>query len=284
MLRNNKIHIVAGILLCIQFSLSAQNSTVSPYTRYGYGVLADQSFGAGRSMGGIGYGLRSSIQINPVNPASYTSMDSLTFLFDVGATLQMSWLNDATSSHRNINGNLMYLAMQFPLSKTLAMSAGVLPFSHTGYKFNIENKNDAISHTDTYSGKGGLNEVYVGLSYDIWKKRLSLGANVSYLFGMIEHNSQVSAESQLGNLYAMKKVTLQSFKYNFGMQYTHPVSKTERMTFGFTYSPKLKLKSISYDLVSSDSYFMSSLIQADTVRNQGFDVAGKIGFGASYVK
>lgn len=39
--------------------------------------LADRSFGAGRAMGGIGYGLRSSKQINPLNPASYTSIDSM---------------------------------------------------------------------------------------------------------------------------------------------------------------------------------------------------------------
>ena len=64
--------------------LMAQNNTNSPYTRFGYGDLGERSFGAGRAMGGVGYGLRSPKQINPMNPASYSCMDSLTFLFDFG--------------------------------------------------------------------------------------------------------------------------------------------------------------------------------------------------------
>ena len=39
--------------------LMAQNNTNSPYTRFGYGDLGERSFGAGRAMGGVGYGLRS---------------------------------------------------------------------------------------------------------------------------------------------------------------------------------------------------------------------------------
>ena len=53
----------------------AQNNTNSPYTRYGYGDLSDQSFGNSRAMGGIAFGLRDGAQINPLNPASYTAID-----------------------------------------------------------------------------------------------------------------------------------------------------------------------------------------------------------------
>ena len=80
-----------SILIITQLSLKAQNNTNSPYTRFGYGELADRSFGAGRAMGGVGIGLRSSKQINPMNPASYSCMDSLTFLFDFGVAGQVSW-------------------------------------------------------------------------------------------------------------------------------------------------------------------------------------------------
>ena len=59
-----------SILIITQLSLKAQNNTNSPYTRFGYGELADRSFGAGRAMGGVGIGLHSSKQINPMNPAS----------------------------------------------------------------------------------------------------------------------------------------------------------------------------------------------------------------------
>ena len=85
MLKINKV-VIISFLIFTQLPLWAQNNTNSPYTRFGYGELADRSFGAGRAMGGVGYGLRSSKQINPLNPASYSCMDSLTFLFDFGAS------------------------------------------------------------------------------------------------------------------------------------------------------------------------------------------------------
>ena len=285
MLKNSRINIIIGVLACLQCALIAQNSTTSPYTRFGYGVIADRSFGAGRSMGGIGYGLRSSKQINPMNPASYSSMDSLTFLFDAGATLQYSLINDATSSHRNFNGNLMYLAMQFPLSPTIAMSAGILPYSHTGYNFKVINNDDDVSHADYFSGKGGLNEVYVGLSIDIWKKRLALGANIGYMFGIIEHRSNIIyGKSDVSPLYTLEKMSLQNFKYELGAQYTQPISKTERMTLGLTYSPKIKFSSATYHALSSNDLFYSGLLEADTIYNQGFDIPNAYGFGVSYEK
>ena len=272
-------------MACLQCALIAQNSTTSPYTRFGYGVIADRSFGAGRSMGGIGYGLRSSKQINPMNPASYSSMDSLTFLFDVGAILQYSLLNDQINSHSNISGNMTYVAMQFPLSRTIAMSAGILPYSHTGYNFKFSNNEDEVPHDDYFSGKGGLNEVYVGLSIDIWKKRLALGANVGYLFGNIEHKCDILyKKSDVSPLYTLEKMNLKKLKYELGMQYTHPLSKTERIILGFTYSPKVKFNAVSYNAISSDSYFFSDLLNADTIYNQGYDVPNSYGFGLSYEK
>ena len=40
-------------------------------------------------MGGAGIRFAKRLQINASNPASYTAIDSLTFLFDAGMTLQM---------------------------------------------------------------------------------------------------------------------------------------------------------------------------------------------------
>jgi len=287
MLRINRTFVIAGIFAIVHLPLIAQNNTNSPYTRFGFGAIADRSFGAGRSMGGVGYGFRSSQQINPMNPASYSSIDTLTFMFDAGATIQLSLFSDEVNSHRNINGNLNYFAMQFPVTKKIAVSAGILPYSHVGYNFRDINETDDISHLDIFSGKGGLNEVYVGLSIDIWKKRLSFGANAGYMFGNIDHNSSVTytgTEQQISNLYTMKKVNLHNLKYDFGVQYTHLLSKTERMTFGLAYSPKVKLNSVSYDVISSDPYFLSNILKADTLHNKGFHIPNTLGLGVSYVK
>ncbi|MCC8144260.1 MAG: hypothetical protein LIO97_10510 [Tannerellaceae bacterium] len=97
MLKTDKVLIIS-LLIVAQLSLWAQNNTNSPYTRFGYGELANRSLGAGRAMGGVGFGLRSAKQINPLNPASYSAIDSLTFLFDVGVIGQFSWYSDNNES------------------------------------------------------------------------------------------------------------------------------------------------------------------------------------------
>ncbi len=49
--------------------LAAQNGTLTPYSRYGYGILSDNASAAQQAMGGIGYGMNSGRQINVMNPA-----------------------------------------------------------------------------------------------------------------------------------------------------------------------------------------------------------------------
>ena len=100
MLKINKV-VIISFLIFTQLPLWAQNNTNSPYTRFGYGELADRSFGAGRAMGGVGYGLRSSKQINPLNPASYSCMDSLhSFLILVRPVRCLGSMTVRTSNDR----------------------------------------------------------------------------------------------------------------------------------------------------------------------------------------
>ena len=69
------------LLMMLSGAAVAQNNTNSPYTRYGYGQLADQGSGNSKAMGGIAYGLRDKYQVNFANPASYTrSIRLLLFL------------------------------------------------------------------------------------------------------------------------------------------------------------------------------------------------------------
>ena len=74
--------LLAG-MIAVQ-TMAQESSTLSPYSQYGLGVLADQSLGFSRGMAGVGIGLRNGHQINMQNPASYSAVDSLTMLFDLG--------------------------------------------------------------------------------------------------------------------------------------------------------------------------------------------------------
>ena len=270
---------MTGLLSLLAVASAAQNGTNSPYTRYGYGELANRSFGAGRAMGGIGIGLHASKQINPINPASYSFMDTVTFLFDVGANTQLSWYNDGTNKQNDFNGNINYIAMQFLLTQKIAFSAGLLPYSHVGYNFGQSKSEGNEIYGEQFVGTGGLNLLYAGLSIDLWKKRLSVGTNINYLFGSIEHNTLVT--------YASTSSTsvnyTQQFKFNnaifdFGMQYMHPLSKTEKLVMGLTFTPKKRLKRDTYETV------LSTTTVIDTISGAAFGLPAGPGIGLSYVQ
>jgi hypothetical protein len=182
---------IALFFVCILVSFpvfSQNNNTKSPYTRYGYGQLADQTFGSQRGMGGIGYGLHNSQMINPLNPASYSAVDSMTFMLDLGLRGQMGRYKDGDLQATRYNAGLEYIAIQLPLAKGLGIGAGLEPVSYVGYQYG----DTALVNTDmaynSYTGSGGLNKVYATLSYHFFN-RLSLGVNVGYMFGDIVHGS-----------------------------------------------------------------------------------------------
>ncbi len=288
MLKINKL-LITIVLIFMGLPLAAQNNTNSPYTRFGYGDLGDRSFGAGRAMGGVGYGLRSSKQINPMNPASYSCMDSLTFLFDFGVTGQLSWFDDGNSRQHDFNGNLEYIALQFPVHRRIALSVGLLPYSYVGYQFGAVRSEEGITFTESYNGSGGLSELYGGISVDLWKKRLAIGANFGFLFGNITHEQVVlmsGVSSSAYNTSRSQELRIRDVKMDLGIQYTHPFSRTESVTLGFVYSPKNSLNADSYNLTQSytSSGSDSEIIESDTIRNQAFDLPNSYGIGISYVK
>ena len=54
-----RIFAILTILIVAIAGAKADNGINSPYSRYGMGILANQSLGINRQMGGLGYGLRS---------------------------------------------------------------------------------------------------------------------------------------------------------------------------------------------------------------------------------
>ena len=59
-----------GLSLFNFHSAVAQNGINSPYSRYGFGMMADRATGFNKAMGGVAQGFRDGQQINVGNPAS----------------------------------------------------------------------------------------------------------------------------------------------------------------------------------------------------------------------
>jgi len=220
----------------------AQNNTNSPYTRYGYGDLSDQSFGNSKAMGGIAFGLRDGAQINPLNPASYTAIDSLTFLFEGGVSLQNMNISGSGVKLNAKNSSFDYLAMQFRLHPRIAMSIGLLPFSNVGYSVSDSKVDNGVSQTRSFTGDGGLHQLYGGIGVKVLKN-LSLGVNASYFWGDITRTRTIiyPATSESYSYIQQMGVSISDYKLDFGTQYTLDFNKKHSMTIGAVFSPKHKL-------------------------------------------
>ena len=79
--------LAVAAMLVVPVSAMAQTSSInafSPYSMYGIGELQTPGVVAQRSMGGVGLGMRSSVMVNPLNPAAYSLTPRQGFLFDFG--------------------------------------------------------------------------------------------------------------------------------------------------------------------------------------------------------
>lgn len=216
----------------------AQNQS-SPYSRFGYGLLSDNATSAQRQMGSVGYAMNSGRQINVMNPASYAAIDSLTFLLDMGLDFTYLTRTDNGGSMHDFGGGIDYLTMQFPVTKYMGVSLGLLPYTSVGYSFGNEIDNGSMSH----QGSGGINQLYAGLGAKPFKN-FYIGANVSYLFGNTYND--VYATTAANKALFEQVMTVRDYHLLFGVQYTIPLNLKNRITLGLTYSPQKTLLGDTY--------------------------------------
>jgi hypothetical protein len=288
MLKYKKELLLIVLSICVFIPVIAQ--TTSPYSRYGYGVLKDQATGPSKGMGGIGYGLRNKLGANPMNPASYSNVDSLTFLFDIGVDWTKAKLSDTSGSQTDDNGGLDYITMLFPVAKGLGVSFGLVPFSSVGYSYgNDVSTSDSpigLGYASTYSGSGGLSQIYGGLGYATPLKGLSIGANASFLFGTLNHNKRLSFyDSSVNPSAEYARLRVRTFKFDFGIQYEQALSDRNKIVVGAVYSPsnsyKGKFEREHYELNSS-----GSILESDTTINNKAEAgfADTYGFGFTFMR
>lgn len=229
-----KFKILTAALLCAA-PLMAQNVNVTtPYSMYGYGILSDRATSMQRQMGGVGYAMRNGRQINAMNPASYAAADSMTFLFDIGADLSFMWSQEGSVKENATGGGLDYITMQFPFSKYMGGSIGLLPLTSVGYAFG----NDITHGTMENQGSGGISELYVGVAGGF--KGFSIGVNVSYDFGNIV-NDVFATPSNQGSSKVEHVMQIRDWGILIGAQYATKINRYNELSFGVTYSPKKSL-------------------------------------------
>lgn len=275
-------------LSCLLFSVLmtmgayAQSGTNSPYSQYGLGDLADQSVGFNKGMGGVGLALRKGNEVNPLNPASYSSVDSLTMIFDAGLSGQITHYNENGTTMNAKGGGFDYVTGLFRVFRNVGVSVGIMPFSNIGYSYSSSTK---LTEVDTtvpvkYEGNGGTHQLFIGAGWRILKP-LSLGFNFSYLWGEYER-SVTSTNTSINVLSRQYTASINSWKLDLGLQYDQPISKTDFITVGATYTPGHSLKADPTCMVVSRNTSIGKSDTTSYVISNGLDLPTSWGVGLAY--
>lgn len=280
-----KLFKLSAILLAIMLSGAAalaQNGTLTPYSRFGYGILSDNASASQQAMGGIGYGMNSGRQINVMNPASYARVDSLTFLFDMGLNFTSLWSSETIdgkrTSENQLGGGLSYVTMQFPVSKRIGMSVGLLPFSSVGYAFGNKIEHGYASR----QGSGSINQLYLGIGVKIFPG-FNIGLNAAYLFGTTVNDTYAITSSGSTGLYE-RELRVRDFRFNIGAQYTASIGR-DALTLGLVYTPGKKLlgktRTLFYD-TSADASREPEETDVFKLKDR-YKLADTYGAGVNYI-
>lgn len=263
----------------------AQSGTNSPYSQYGLGQLSEQTSGFNRGMNGLGLGFREHNQVNYINPASYSSIDSLTFIFDAGLSGQITNFSENGQKKNANNADFEYAVAAFRASKHLGVSFGIIPFTNIGYNYSISgylNGDKSTTFTNTYNGSGGMHQIYLGAGWE-FVKGLSIGANVSYIWGDIDRSVVNSySDGYINTLSKYYTATISNYRIDFGLQYTLPLNKKNSLTLGLTYGLGHKLNSDPSCMVISTN---TTTAVADTTSftvNNGLEIPTSFGAGLTW--
>jgi hypothetical protein len=266
----------ALILLFVPLFLTAQN-TNSPYSRFGYGQLEHQALGKTKGMGNVGIGMRDRNAINPLNPASYSALDTMTMLFDFGVNASMSTYREPNAFQGRPNGGLDYVAMKIPLKRWWGVAIGLQPFSKVGYGYSYQGTlTNGTTYTEAFAGSGGMTTLFLGTSVALWKN-LGVGINYKYYSGLISQSSGTAfSDNRINSSSRSEYWHLNGSSLDVGLQYQQTIDPKNKLVFGVTFSEKMPL---------NNEVILTNLTTDTTTitRSSTFELPRTLGAGLSWV-
>lgn len=226
-----KHFLLVYILFVSWFCVEAQE--LAPYSKYGLGDLRGSGFTAQTSMGRITSAYRDAVHINFNNPASYSEIQLTTL--EGGMALSSKTITTQTSTSKATAGLVDFFALAFPVTKGMAISAGLVPFSHTKYSYELSDTlaQDNIAYKRAFNGSGTTYQLYVGtgvkfpMKNDTAKHSISIGANAIYLFGRTRYSDFLDFSGTADFFGTRKTSTIRpsDIAMNTGFQYTIQFAK-----------------------------------------------------------
>jgi len=291
MLRVRKIILlyISIFIVCVSAKSYAQNHLNSPYSRFGMGDLMSRTTASVAAMGGTGYTFQSATAVNFINPAAYMGFDTLSFLLDAG----FSWKNHtlaAATTQRGSTFQFDYLSFGFSIARWWKMAFGVQPYSVMNYSTTEEIEIDTLKYVRIYAGDGGINEVFWGNSFKLFKN-FSIGVNASFLFGTYRKNRIIEEwnNSDFFNAKIENANKIRGAILTFGAQYFIPVKEKGQFGLGLVYTPPIPVQFTENNTIATHWGNEYNITPIDTLyptapQKRSYTMPSQIGWGISWGK
>jgi hypothetical protein len=270
----NRLVICSLILLFIFVPVTkGQKMLNSPYSRFNLGSLNPSGSFRSLSMGGAGIAGRDNNTVFYNNPASYSSFDTTSFIFDFGLDFSKNTLITGNSSFPSQDMNFHHLLLGIPVGKHWGVATGLAPVSN-GYYYLSQSVKSGVAGYDSvvgpyasiHKGGGSITNFFLGTGGNI-TKNLSAGINMIIVFGELDRLNQYEFEdySSVFNQRGSQKLRVNGINFDYGLQYSAKIKKDYFITAGLTFSTAKKLSSSFEELKERFTVYSTSLYSPDTL-------------------
>ena len=280
------------VTICFVGGLHGQNNAGSPYSRYGIGDIYNNNNNTSMPLGGTALAYFHPCVVNFQNPASYTAIDTLSFVFEGGVSSKIITLKTQKLNQSSNFASLSNLLFGFPITRRWKSSIGLLPYSQVGYKVvQTEYVTNVGLINKEFTGSGGINQVFWGNAFQITRD-LSVGVNTAFLFGTLDKSrALVFPDSAfIYNTQDLSTTSVADFLFTFGLQYHTKLSEKMSFSLGATYTPSRAINAWDEQLTQTYVAGSTGLIYVKDTINYQPEVKGKIdipsayGFGFMFMK
>lgn len=252
----------------------AQNGFNMPYSQFGIGISdLPYTIPMTSRTGGVVYTLSGDNFINPFNPASYGSIGTESFVFDMGANIQMTRLQNNDKSVKDADGNISHITFGLPITSWWKLGGGLLNYTSVDYASTSQGMYlDSSIVKTVYDGTGGVNIAFVGSAFNLLgedkeERRLQLGFNVNYHTGRVQHAITYSFVSIDSTHYKpsrrYKETKVGNVTFDLGLQYWEPLGENYTLGVGLVYKPYRKMNVTDIALIYT--FYPSDQSIADTI-------------------
>ncbi len=250
-MHNRPAKVILTAILLIPLTVSGQLQVNSPFARYNLGIIEPAGSFRSLGMGGTSIAMKDNSSVYFQNPASYSAIDTNSFIFDFGIDYGMNTLSDGSSRHFSGDLNFDHLLMGFPISRKIGVATGLYNRTNGYYKLtqNVTQSDpgyDPVTgeYTTFHVGSGGLTSFFLGTGISL-TKNLSAGANMSLLFGRLKRSNEIDFSDYYHEYNDNTSESLQITGLNFdlGLRATVPLKNDYFLNGGISLSTGSNYKS-----------------------------------------